>query len=203
MNLCEEVDKTAQKIGAVNTIIVKDKKLYGYNTDAFGFVENIKSTVPEFIFKDKIVVFLGAGGAARAALYGLLEQNVQKIKISNRTQDKAEALKKMAPDIIEVIAWEDREKSLEGADLLVNTTSLGMEGGAGLDLDLRALPVSAVVSDIVYAPLMTALLKQSQDRGNIIVTGIGMLLHQARGAFKIWTDILPEITTELEQKILR
>lgn len=202
INFCDSIDDTAKKIGAVNTVIIKDKKLYGTNTDAFGFIQNIKSSAPDFNFKNKTAFVLGAGGAARAVIYGLIEQGVQKIRLSNRTKEKAVELQKMAPKIIDIIAWEGVSEALKGADLLINTTSLGMQGSPALEIDLSALPTQALVNDIVYAPLMTGLLKQAQDRGNIIVTGIGMLLHQARPAFEAWTGILPEVTVELEQKIL-
>ncbi len=203
MSFCESIDETAQKIGAVNTVLIKNKKLYGTNTDAFGFVENIKSSVPNFSFKNKIAFVLGAGGAARAVVYGLIERGIQKIKICNRTFSKAEALKQMAPDIIEIVKWDERAEALQGTDLLVNTTSLGMEGRPDLALDLSLLPTEALVNDIVYSPLMTPLLQVAAARGNDIVTGIGMLLHQARPAFEAWTGILPEVSEALKQKILK
>ena len=203
MNLCDEIDGNAQLIGAVNTVIIKDKKLIGTNTDSFGFIENIKSSAPDFDFKNKTVFVLGAGGAARAVIYGLVCQGVDRIKLSNRTAEKALELAIMAPDIIAVVPWENKSQAIENIDLLVNTTSLGMDKKPPLEIDLSALPQTAPVNDIVYAPPMTELLKNAKSRGNHIITGIGMLLHQARPAFEAWTGILPEVTQELTLKVLR
>ena len=202
INLCDEIDEKAKAIGAVNTVTIKNGQLFGSNTDAFGFIENIKSNVPNFVFKGKTAFVLGAGGAARAILYGLIDEGVQKIKLSNRSIEKAQALQETAPDVIEVVSWDTKEKALSDVDLLVNSTSLGMVGQPELLLNLDQLPTHALVNDIVYTPLITDLLNTAKLRGNLIVTGIGMLLHQARPSFKSWTDILPEVTQELEKDIL-
>ncbi len=207
MTLCDELDEATQKIGAVNTVVIQDKKLLGRNTDSFGFIQNIKSSNQGFDFHEKKIMVLGAGGAARAIIYGLINRGVKSIKLSNRTIEKAQELQKIAPDMIEVIPWDEREGALENVDLLVNSTALGMDGKPALEMDLQSLPQGALVNDIVYAPLMTDLLKQALARGNPIVTGIGMLLHQARPAFESWTGILPEISSDifktLERNILK
>lgn len=203
LSLCDEVDEVAKKIGAVNTVVIKDKKLLGTNTDAFGFIQNIKQAQPDFVFKDKTVFILGAGGATRAVIYGLINEGVSKIILTNRTQERAEELRVMAPDKIEVVPWADKFKALKNIDLLVNTTSLGMAGKPTLEMDLSGLPKEALVTDIVYAPLMTDLLSNAQARGNKIVTGIGMLLHQARPAFEKWTGFMPDVTKELEEIVLK
>ncbi len=200
--LCEQVDDVAKAIGAVNTVVVKGGKLYGTNTDAFGFIENVHQSAFGVDFVHKPAVVLGAGGAARAIVYALMEAGAQQIIIVNRTADKAKDIAEMNTDIIRVDAWEVREKILRDAGLLVNTTSLGMTGKDALEIDLALLPKDAVVSDIVYAPLMTDLLKQAKSRGNQIVTGIGMLLHQARPAFEKWFGVLPDVTEGLERKVL-
>jgi shikimate dehydrogenase len=200
IEFCSEIDKTAQAIGAVNTILIKDQKLIGKNTDSFGFIENIKQQKPNFIFKNKQVLILGAGGASRAIIYGLKQQNVAKIHLSNRTLEKAQILAKEFD--IEFIEWEKKESVLDKIDLLINTTSLGMVGKPELELSLETLKPEALVTDIVYAPLMTELLKQAKNKHNQIVTGIGMLLHQARPAFQAWTGIMPDVTEELEELIL-
>lgn len=202
MALCDEVDETAKAIGAVNTILIKDRKLFGSNTDVFGFIQNIKQEVPHFDFKNKRAVVLGAGGAARAIVYAFKQEDVSEIIITNRTREKAESLIELAPDQVRVIDWESREDALKGADLLVNTTPLGMEGQLALELDLTQLPTHALVSDIVYTPLMTDLLSDAKAQGNDIVTGIGMLLHQARPAFEKWTGILPDVDDVLIKKVL-
>lgn len=202
MELCADLDDTARAIGAANTITVWDGKLYGSNTDAFGFIQNLKTTLPDIKFGSDKIVVLGAGGAARAIVYGLMEEGADNIVITNRTEEKSYDIQNMGPDKITVAHWDDRSIALEGAALLINTTALGMSGKAPLEIDLSALPIEAAVSDIVYAPLMTPLLQQAKDRGNPYVTGIGMLLHQARPAFQKWFGILPDVTPALEEKVL-
>lgn len=202
LSLCDDIDDSARNISAVNTVVIKDGKLFGMNTDAAGFILNLEQEIPRISFKGKTISVLGAGGAARAIIYGLVSAGAAKINLSNRTLSAAEQLKQMAPDIIQVIDWEQRSELARDTDLLVNTTSLGMSGKPPLEMDLGLLSTEAVVTDIVYAPLMTDLLKEAQERGNQVVTGIGMLLHQARPAFKAWTGVLPEVTEELQKRVL-
>lgn len=200
--LCTALDETAKAIGAVNTVTIKDGKLYGANTDAFGFIENVKSQAFGVDFAHRPCVVLGAGGAARAIVYGLIESGAQKIILTNRTEDKARDIAAMKPDIIDVVPWGRRGDVLAEAGFLVNTTALGMKGKEPLDIDLSRLHARATVCDIVYAPLMTDLLQQAQHRGHQVVTGIGMLLHQARPAFEKWFGVLPEVDAALEEKVL-
>lgn len=202
MEFCTELDDTAKAIGAVNTVAVRDGKLYGFNTDAFGFIENVHQSAFGDDFVHRPCVVLGAGGAARAIVYGLLQAGAQKIILMNRTRDKAEELSGMKPNRIEVRDWSERSSALDGAGFLVNTTALGMTGKDRLEISLNAFPKDAVVSDIVYAPLKTELLAAAEVQGNQIVTGIGMLLHQARPAFEKWFGMLPDIDAELETKVL-
>ena len=201
MPLCDTLDDAARQIGAVNTVIIKDKKLHGLNTDAFGFTENLKDNLKIFDFTRRPAVVLGAGGAARAVIHALLCEDTPKIIITNRTQEKAEILKGMNPERIKIIPWDDREQALKTAGLLVNTTSLGMTGQPPLEMDLSAAPQDMAVCDIVYAPLMTGLLTQAKEKGLPGVTGIGMLLHQARPAFEAWFGVLPDVDNELKEKI--
>jgi len=203
MGLCDEIDETAQLIGAVNTVRIYNGKLFGTNTDAFGFIQNIKTSQSSFDFKNKKILVLGAGGAARAILYGLLQEGVAEIILTNRTIETAKELAKNFQGNITVTPWEKRADLLGDIDLLVNTTSLGMQGKPPLDIDLGKLNPNALVNDIVYAPLMTDLLNHAQMRGNPIITGIGMLLHQARPAFAAWTGIMPDVTAELEAMVLK
>ncbi len=203
MALCDEIDARAQAIGAVNTVSVRDGKLYGTNSDAFGFAQNILSAdLDGWSFKDGTAVVLGAGGAARAIIYALLEKGAPSIVLLNRTREKAEGLAQMAPDKIQIMDWEERNAAIKNANLIVNTTSLGMEDKPPLDIDLSLAPAGALVTDIVYAPLMTDLLKQAKDRRLHVVTGIGMLLHQARPGFELWNGVSPSVTPELEEKVL-
>lgn len=199
--LCDELDAQARAIKAVNTVVIKNGKLHGTNTDIFGFAENIRAVMPDFNFIKGPAVLLGAGGAARAVIYSLLQEGAPEIRLLNRTREKAENLSREFSDI-SIADWDDRMEILSGANLLINATSMGMNGQPPLDLDLSVLPKDALVNDIVYAPLITPLLKAAESRGNPIVTGIGMLLHQARPAFKAWYGIMPDVDEALEKLVL-
>jgi shikimate dehydrogenase len=201
MAQCARIEDKARKIGAVNTVVVRDGAMEGFNTDAYGFTENIRQAKPKFEFNGAHALVLGAGGAANAVVYGLLEEGVSRIILTNRTRAKAEALSQMAPDKIKVLEWEERESALAATDLLVNTTALGMQGSAPLEISLDTLKQGALVTDIVYAPLMTGLLSQAQAKGYDIVTGIGMLFYQAQKAFALWTDVLPDVDEALIKKV--
>ena len=203
ITLCDEVDEIARSIGAVNTVRIKGGKLFGTNTDGFGFIQNIKQAHNNFDFQNKTACVLGAGGASRAVIYGLIQEGVSRIILINRTTDTAQGLAKDFGDIIDVVPWDERSEALINADILVNTTSLGMVGKPALDIDLSELNAQSLVCDIVYAPLMTELLKDAKARGNKTVTGIGMLLHQARPAFALWTGTTPEVTKKLESLVLK
>lgn len=203
MEWMDEIEDVAIRIGAVNTIVIKEGKLIGTNTDAYGFIRNILASQPVSwkIDAGKAVV-IGAGGAARAVIAGLQDASVSEIILTNRTRSKAEELAAHLGGNITVIDWKAREAALENANLLVNTTSLGMIGQPPLVLDISALPTSALVTDIVYKPLETALLKAARERGNKTVDGLGMLLHQAVRGFEAWFGVKPEVTQELRQFVL-
>lgn len=201
LDLCDEIDDIARAVGAVNTVFIHKNKICGTNTDVYGFVHNIKKSRPDFNFAEGRSVILGAGGAARAVLRGLLQEGAPKITLINRTREKAEALAQIDPRI-EVLDWREREKALKDAHFLVNATPLGMAGQRPLDLDLRELPLGALVSDVVYVPLRTALLNQAQKKGNRTVNGLGMLLYQAAPAFQSWFGILPSVDKTVTQKVL-
>lgn len=203
MKLCSGLNVVAREIGAVNTISIRNGKLYGTNTDAFGFTQNIKQSVKGWSFKDGNAVVLGAGGAAKAIIYALLKEGVPEIFVANRTVEKAEELRSLDPKRVSVVDWENRSWAFIGTNLIVNTTSLGMTKNPALDVDLSYAPKTALVTDIVYAPLMTGLLKQAKKLGMPYVTGIGMLLHQARPGFELWNGVLPDVTDELERLITK
>jgi shikimate dehydrogenase len=148
-------------------------------------------------------VVLGAGGAARAVVVALADAGAPAIRLINRTREKAEALRELAPDVMQVVDWEARESALSGAGLLVNTTSLGMVGQPPLTIDLERLPREALVYDIVYRPLETDLLAMARARGNKVVEGLGMLLFQARPGFRLWFGCEPEVTDELRRIVLK
>ncbi|MAO55356.1 MAG: shikimate dehydrogenase [Rhodospirillaceae bacterium] len=199
----DEADALARRIGAVNTIVVGDDgKLTGTNTDGFGFLENLKAGAPKWNAAGGPAVVLGAGGAARAVAVALIDAGAPEIILVNRTRARAE---KIAADLggpLTVWDWDDRAAVLAGANLLVNTTTLGMTGKAPLDISLDALPAAALVNDIVYAPLQTDVLAAAAARGNPVVDGLGMLLHQARPGFEAWFGVAPKVTPDLRARIL-
>ncbi|HEV2264237.1 MAG TPA: shikimate dehydrogenase [Stellaceae bacterium] len=198
----DRIDAAAHRIGAVNTIAVEHGKLAGFNTDGFGFLENLRTAVPDFDVKAGPAVVLGAGGAARAIVDALGAAGAPEIRLANRSLDRARTLARSFGGAIEPVPWERRAAALDGAALVVNATSLGMDKNPPLELDLARLPTTAVVNDIVYAPLETALLKAAKARGNRIVDGLGMLLHQGRPGFHLWFGVMPAVTPALRQAVL-
>lgn len=199
VGLLDSADALVKEIDAVNTVIIKDGKLHGTNTDAYGFAENIRGALPA---QKKKAIVLGAGGAAKSVCKALLDLGFKKIIVLNRTHEKSEQLARQFKNKLTVAAWEKRSEILADADLLVNTTSLGMGGKDPLAIDLDALPKQALVTDIVYTPLMTPLLERAVARGNPIVDGLGMLLHQAVPAFEAWFGVRPEVNQKLRDYIL-
>jgi shikimate dehydrogenase len=201
--LVDRVDDEAARIGAVNTIVVsKDGSLEGRNTDGYGFIESLSIGADLQIIKDKPVVILGAGGAARSIIVALQDYGVGSIRLLNRTLRRAEQMRDEIGGDIDVVQWDQRAEALCDAMLLVNTTTLGMNGQPALELALDALPMTAIVNDIVYGPLETKLLAMAADRGNPIVDGVGMLLHQARPGFAAWFGRAPEVTEALRAHVL-
>ena len=201
MGFVDEVEALAQRIGAINTIVVqKDGSLFGRNTDAYGFTQNLLTA--GFKPATQSATLVGAGGAARAGLAALLDMGFSDIRIVNRTRDKAEKLAgEFAPDKIRAFDWND-PRALEGSDLLVNATSLGLKGQPPLQIALDALPRGAWVTDMVYAPLQTDLLQRAAQRGHKTVDGLGMLLHQARPAFAAFFGKDPDVTEALRAYVL-
>src|SRR5690625_701934 len=199
--LCDRVSERARRIGAVNTLVVRDGRVEGDNSDGFGFIENLKEREDAWE-PTRPAVVLGAGGAARAILVALLEAGVREIRLLNRTRARAEALAEELGRNIRVFDWGTWDDALGETGLLVNTTSLGMSGQPPLEIDLHALPASALVNDIVYVPLETPLLAAARARGNPAVDGLGMLLHQARPGFEAWFGVAPQVTPALRQAVL-
>jgi len=188
-------DEAARAIGAANTLwLDADGKLNASNTDAYGFMTNLAEQAPRWNDGRRPVVVLGAGGAARAVLYGLIKAGASKVLLANRSRARADDLALAFPPRVEVLDWEARDRALAGCGLLVNTTSLGMRGQAPLTIDLGRLPSDAIVADIVYSPLETRLLAEARKRGNIAVDGLGMLLYQAVPGFERWFGVRPEVT---------
>jgi shikimate dehydrogenase len=202
LRLAAFADEAASAIGAANTLWLDGEgKLHASNTDSYGFMTNLNEAAPHWNGGRRPVLVLGAGGAARAILHGLIAQGAASILLANRTRDRAEALAKTFGPTVRVIDWADRARALAGCGLLVNATSLGMTGKGDLDIDLKALPSDAVVADIVYSPLETPLLAAARARGNRVVDGLGMLLHQAVPGFERWFGVRPEVTPELKAHV--
>jgi shikimate dehydrogenase len=197
-------DEAARTIGAANTLWLDEAGLlHASNTDAYGFMTHLAAEAPDWNKGERPVAVLGAGGGARAILHGLIEAGASRILLANRTEGRAKALAEGFGDRVSVIAWADRNRALAGCGLLVNTTSLGMTGKPPLDIDLAALPRDAIVADIVYSPLETPLLAAARARGNRVVDGLGMLLHQAVPGFERWFGVRPDVTPELRAHVVK
>ncbi len=198
----DEADAIARRIGAVNTVLVRgDGSLSGSNTDAFGFVEALRSRLGAWSGAGIAAAVLGAGGAARAIVAALQDEGAGEIRLVNRTRARADALCERFGAPLVAVDWDEREAALDGAALLVNTTALGMAGGAPLELRLDGLPAEAVVNDIVYTPLETPLLAAARARGCRAVDGLEMLLHQARPGFAAWYGAEPEVDAALRRHV--
>jgi shikimate dehydrogenase len=196
-------DDTTKRLGAVNTIYIDNDTLVGTNTDGEGFLGNLRDQAPGFELKNKRAVLLGAGGAATAIVNALLEQGTQEIAVANRSIEKANQLRNKFGKQIVPTEWQGAAEQLSECDILVNTTSLGMNGQPPLTIDLTRLQRSAIVVDAVYVPLRTPLLIEAAARGHRVVGGLGMLLHQAVGGFELWFGVRPAVTQELYTLVAR
>jgi shikimate dehydrogenase len=202
LDIVDKLDPLARRIGAVNCVVVApDGSLEGHNHDGFGYIESVREAQPKWRADTGPIVVVGAGGGARAVLVGLVDQGAREIRLVNRTPARGKVLAQDLGGPIGALRWEEREAALEGAAMLINATNQGMLGEPPLDIALDRLPVSALVSDIVYIPRETALLAAARRRGNPTVNGLGMLLHQARPAFHAWFGIMPDVTPELRAMI--
>ena len=196
-------DALAKRLRAVNTIVTTDEGLEGRNTDGYGFMANLKSGAPGWNAAAAPVVMIGAGGAARAIAASLEEEGAPELRIVNRTRVRAEALvTEIGLANAHIYEWDELPRALDGAGLLVNTTTRGMKSENDLSLDLSPLAKQAVVTDIVYTPLETGLLRDAKAAGFTVVDGLGMLLHQAVPGFEAWFGTRPEVTDELRAHVL-
>lgn len=200
--LLDRVDELAQRIGAVNTVVVeRDGSLTGFNNDGNGFIQSLKDVDPKWRPDSGPIAVLGAGGAARAVVASLAAQGAKEIRLTNRTLEKAKEIADAVGPAVKVLPWDQREEGLDGVALLANTTSLGMAGKPPLEISLARLPRHALVGDLIYIPPETPLLAVARVRGNVTVNGLGLLLNQARPAFNAWFGVMPEITPALKQAI--
>jgi shikimate dehydrogenase len=193
-------DDRARAVGAANTLWYEGGELRSTNTDVEGFINNLDASAPGWDQPAEALV-LGAGGSARAVLFGLIERGITRIHLVNRTIERARALADQFGPRVEPATWEALTDLLPRAGLLVNTTSLGMQGQPPLELDVGALPQDAVVADLVYVPLKTPLLAAAEARGLRTADGLGMLLHQAVRGFELWFGQRPQVTAELRALI--
>lgn len=200
-SLLEQKDEAAEIIGAANTLWFEDGRLCGSNTDGYGFAANLDERAPGWDEASTATV-LGAGGAARAIIYALQSRGFTDIRIINRTVSRAQELCHHFRGGTSAHAWEAVPELISDSGLVVNTTSLGMDGTSSYDLDLGRVPDSAVVTDIVYVPLETPILRTAAERGLRTVDGLGMLLHQAVPGFERWFGKRPEVTAELRDMII-
>ena len=190
-------DDRAEAVGAANTLWLDGATLRSTNTDVEGFLDNLDACAPHWDRDLRTAVVLGAGGAARAVVYGLVLRGVARIIVVNRSADRAAALRGRFGESVYPAPWGERDSHVAGAGLVVNTTTLGMEHHGGLTLDIARLPGHAVVADLVYVPLLTPLLAGAKARGLCTADGLGMLLHQAVRGFALWFGKKPEVTDEL------
>jgi shikimate dehydrogenase len=197
----DRTEPVAAALKAVNTLWLEQGRLAGTNTDVYGFLAHFDEMLPGWDKRTGIAVVLGAGGAARAVVYGLIDRGIGRVLVVNRTRPRAETLAAEFGKRIAPADFADLPQHLKGTDLLVNATSLGMTGQPPLDIDLACLKTGAAVYDIIYVPLETPLLASARARGHPVVDGLGMLLHQAVPGFERWFGIRPKVTPALRSRV--
>ncbi len=204
LKIADESSSTAQYIGAANTLtFTKENKIYADNTDAYGFINNIKCKYPDWDPKKGMSVVLGAGGASRAVIAALLSEGSKEIIVLNRTIEKAEALKEDYDNKITVESWKNINEVVASCSNIINTTSLGMNNESLIAIKPNAIPETALVSDLVYTPLETNFLKIAKNRGSRTVDGLGMLIHQGVPGFEAWFGQKPLVTEELRKILIK
>lgn len=194
-------DARAQAVGAANTLYFDNGELRSTNTDVEGFINNLDASAPGWDAAEDVLV-LGAGGSARAVIFGLIERGIKRVHLANRTASRAQLLADQFGANVHPLAWDDINSVLPRAKLLVNTTSLGMKGQPPLAVNVGLLPSDAAVADLVYVPLETDLLKAAEARGLKTADGLGMLLHQAVRGFELWFGKRPSVTPELRALVV-
>ena len=198
MTIVDEVDAVAKSIGAISCVVVRpDGTLAGSNNDCYGFIQNLKQTIPGWRADAGPITVIGAGGGSRAVCYGLAQEGAREIRLVNRTFARAQGIATEFGGPIKAYPWDQRHDLLEGVAMAVNATSQGMVGNPALDIRLDKLASSALAADIIYIPLETPFLAAARQRGNRTVNGLGMLMHQVRPAWKAWFGIDPEMKAEL------
>lgn len=201
MALVDEISDAGRAVGAVNTLWRENGRIVADNSDVGGFLAHLDATVPGWQGRVDTVLVLGAGGAARGICYGLKSRGVARILVVNRSPERAAELVAALGHPLEAGDWATRDSLVGEADLIVNTTALGMQGKPPLEIDLAALRPGTIVDDIVYVPLKTTLLAEAERRGGVPVDGLGMLLHQAAPGFARWFGVTPQVTPALRSLI--
>lgn len=206
----DSIDAEAKAVGAVNTVVVEQGRWHGLNTDGRGYLRHLRDSVPgtKLVPAMQESLVLGAGGAARSIVAALLKGGAGHITVCNRSYEKACAMLSHLQPLrgqakLSALPWEKRQEAVAHASLLINTTSLGMQGQGPLEISLADMPAGGIVSDIVYAPLETPLLAEARARGLVAVEGLGMLLGQAAEAFAAWFDVTPTLSDELRTIVLK
>jgi shikimate dehydrogenase len=189
-------DARAKAVGAANTLWYEGGELRSTNTDIEGFIDNLDACAPGWDAATEALV-LGAGGSSRAVVFGLIERGIRRVYLANRTVARARTLADQFGATVHPVPWDGIDDLLPRAELLVNTTSLGMHGQPALEIEAGRLPSHAVVADLVYVPLQTPLLAAARARGLKAADGLGMLLHQAVRGFELWFGQRPEVTPDL------
>ena len=195
MPLLDKIDSLAAEIGAVNTVKLEGGEYVGYNTDGLGFVKGIKEHLQSSLADQKVLI-VGAGGAARGIYYSLLQEGARHVDIANRTISKGEQLidGKTSDTKSVVLSIAEAERILSEYTLIINTTSIGMHPNVNESpLSLKNMRPQVLVSDIIYNPLQTKLLKEAENKGAFIQNGIPMFVHQGALAFQLWTGKQPDI----------
>lgn len=204
LKIADVVTDRAALIGAANTLLfLKDGRIQADNTDGAGFIANLRQNAPIWDPTTAPAAVLGAGGAARAVIAALLQAGVPEIRLANRSRGRAETLRQDFGTRITVCDWTQADTMFDGAGTVVNTTSLGMTGKPDFRIPLNDLDPAALVTDLVYTPLMTQFLTQAQARGCKVVDGLGMLLHQAAPGFERWFGQRPEVDADTRAAVLQ
>jgi shikimate dehydrogenase len=194
---------SAVAVGAANTLWLEDGVLCAANTDTYGYIAHLDASAPDWRRRDGPVSILGAGGTARTLVFGFLEGGVSEVRLAARTVARGEEIVRHFGGRVRVLGWDERHRAAEGARLIVNTTTLGMNGVGSPEIDLSRVAADCIVSDVVYVPLETPFLAEARARGLVTVDGLGMLLHQAVPGFEKWFGVRPEVTAELRDILVR
>ena len=204
MEIADVVTDRAKVIGAANTIsFQEDGTIHADNTDGYGFIENLKQGAPDWVPSSGPAAVFGAGGAARGVIASLLDAGVPEIRLTNRSRDRAEQLQADFGNQVQVYDWAQAGNIIDDAATVVNTSSLGMTGKPEFRVPLDGLTADMLVTDIVYTPLQTRLLKEAEAAGCSVVDGLGMLLHQAVPGFERWFGERPEVDDATRAAVLR